>query len=191
MWTDVNCVFDVKILVIDLWLWIPSSALFCGICHGWRWLADCIAKHGSCAHCTRCETKYEEEALVIKLWRIICHLAGLWWFAIKADFAGAKKKMGMTDTEKWWNRMGRVRVEAGERGVVTQQGFCFLFNFSPHPMSWVSVTFWTCQANTDEWLELSLNVMCCFPLQTTRYAEEINYEDRSTLGETSTLKAAK
>lgn len=123
---------------------------------------------------------------MIKLWRIICHLAGPWWFAIKTDFAeGEKEWQEWKNDGKGWRR-GREEVEAKGGGwwrwqregvVVMQGGFCFLFNFLPHslpsrhplhPMSWVSVTFWTCQANTVEWLELSVKVMCCLPLEELR-----------------------
>lgn len=95
-------------------------------------------------------------------------------------FCGKKEWQEWKDDGKGCRR-GKGGVEAGgdwrwqkEGGVVMQGGFCFLFNFlplsppfptPPYPMSWVSVTFWTCQANTVEWLELSVKVMCCLPLE--------------------------
>ena len=118
---------------------------------------------------------------MIKLWRIICHLAGPWWFAIKTDFAekrndrnGKMMEKDVEEAREAWRRGGGDWRWQKEGGVVMQGGFCFLFNFlplsppfltPPYPMSWVSVTFWTCQANTVEWLELSVKVMCCLPLE--------------------------
>lgn len=115
---------------------------------------------------------------MIKLWRIICHLAGPRWSAIKTDFEEKKGWQQWKDDGKGWRR-GRKVVGGDwrcqrEEGFVMLGGFCFLFNFLPpslpswhplYPMSWVSVTFWTCKANTAEWLELSVKVMCCLSLE--------------------------
>lgn len=100
-------------------------------------------------------------------------------------FCRKKEWQGWKDDGKGYRKGREEGVEAGggglgiedgrgRRGVVMQGGFCFLFNFlppslpswhPPYPMSWVSVTFWTCQANTVEWLELSVKEMCCLPLE--------------------------
>lgn len=97
-------------------------------------------------------------------------------------FCGKKEWQEWKDDGKGW-RGGREGVEAGgiedgrRRGELSRREdfvFCLIscpFPLpswhppTPHPMSWVSVTFWTCQANTVEWLELSVKVMCCLPLE--------------------------
>lgn len=98
-------------------------------------------------------------------------------------FRRRKEWQEWKDDGKGWRR-GRGGVEAGviedgrRRGELSCREdfvFCLIscpfpppFLTTPYPMSWVSVTFWTCQANTVEWLELSVKVMCCLPLEKDR-----------------------
>lgn len=83
-----------------------------------------------------------------------------------------------------WNRtrdegvllMGGMRSKIGEEGggmSYMRHVVFFLISYPVpslpdiplHPMSWVSVTFWTCQANMVEWLELSVKLMCSLLLK--------------------------
>lgn len=101
---------------------------------------------------------------------VICYQSG---------FRGKKEWQEWKDDRKGWRRGREVEARGIEDGrgrgeLSCWEDFVFCLISCPlplplwhplYPMSWVSVTFWTCQANTVEWLELSVKVMCCLPLE--------------------------